>query len=1165
MAEATEIQAELEALGASTAPYLIGVRHHSPALAARVERLLNAFQPDEILVELPGEFDTWLAWLGHEGTLAPVALAAVPPDGEGLVFYPFADFSPELAAVRWAIKHKVPVRSCDLHAGHRLEFQREANEGDGIHGMAAVNRYFNVDGFDDLWDRAVEARAPGESDEAIRRAGLYLGWALRRDAFLNGTLPLLDAVRETQMRAKIAEAGGYSGKKVAVVVGAFHAPALLKSPQMLREAPLPDAPPKAMVTSLIPYAFELLDSRSMYPAGIRDPMWQQRVMGAMHAPQAVADLVSDVIVTICRDLRSQGHVAGVPDAAAAAQMAHDLAGLRGLPAPGRQEILESIQSAMARGEIMGRGRILAKAVERVMVGRARGALADGCPRSGLYPHVLDLLSELALPGPGVKSTEPLRLDPLRSERDMRRHVTLERLSLCGIPYAKETAGRAIGATETLTRLWEIAWEVSTDAMLELAGVWGVTLEQATRGAIRWDEARERQKETWDARAMLGIAEKCARAALPDMTAEAIERLHTDYLPVADLRRILAGLQFLEAVHQGHFPGLEVSELSLKELPRAAFLGAAIRACEGILGSDDTGDVADFMEVVALAELQPSDDEIGTGRLIWLAETMSREGTPTMQGAGLAARMVMGRVDVEEFGNTTVSWAISANNAELRAQLSQRLRGLLVAASSLLENDATLLRPLADHINTESDEDFLASLPALRAGFDVLSAAGRDRLFTALADVFPDTLDPRGHTNALVLPDDPTLLASWKVADEQGRRAAQFFLNPPRLAYSATLADAFPTSTTSHNIAPLERWQLILGREREKMSGKAGQAARALEQLYGSGRGEGSGGGLGEGGGKEQAFPTVREWAEELQALFGEQVREEVLGAAITQGYPTAALEIDGEHVTPSVELLESLLSLKGGMSESQLSHLRALIRRVVDALVKELAQRLRPALTGLATPMPTRRPGGPIDLKRTVRSNLDRVQRTEDGTLRVVPERIFFKTRAKKSLDWHVMLVVDVSGSMTPSVIYSAIIAAILQSLPSVSVSFYAFNTEVIDLSEHAVDPLALLLEVEVGGGTHIARALRYAREHIRVPNRTILALVTDFEEGWGVDGLVHEVRQIVESGVHALGLAALDDAGKPRYNNAIASLCVSAGMPVAALTPLEMARWVGEKVRGRS
>ena len=42
-------------------------------------------------------------------------------------------------------------------------------------------------------------------------------------------------------------------------------------------------------TSLIPYTYALLDERSGYPAGIRDPEWQDMVLRAAGDPAALQD------------------------------------------------------------------------------------------------------------------------------------------------------------------------------------------------------------------------------------------------------------------------------------------------------------------------------------------------------------------------------------------------------------------------------------------------------------------------------------------------------------------------------------------------------------------------------------------------------------------------------------------------------------------------------------------------------------------------------------------------------------------------------------------------------------------------------------------------------------------------------------------------------------
>ncbi len=96
-----EAAAQVAAPAARTRPYLIGVRHHGPALAVAVPRLLDAAAAEVVCVELPADLQPWLSYVSDPSTAAPVALTGAYEDGR-LRSYPLADFSPELAAVRWA-------------------------------------------------------------------------------------------------------------------------------------------------------------------------------------------------------------------------------------------------------------------------------------------------------------------------------------------------------------------------------------------------------------------------------------------------------------------------------------------------------------------------------------------------------------------------------------------------------------------------------------------------------------------------------------------------------------------------------------------------------------------------------------------------------------------------------------------------------------------------------------------------------------------------------------------------------------------------------------------------------------------------------------------------------------------------------------------------------
>ncbi|MFF4015974.1 DUF5682 family protein [Streptomyces sp. NPDC001843] len=1161
------------ALTGPAAPYLIGVRHHAPSLAAVVPALLDVAKPDVLLVELPAELQEWLPWLGHEETRAPVALAAAPGDGSnGPAFYPFADFSPELAAVRWAARHEIPVVACDLPLADRAwgEERRDRGRATGPGLAGALRSRLTGRPGEDLWDRLVEATAPGSPPEAVRRAALLAGWALREDAAGSGGVPEVDLRRERWMRGRLADATA-GGERAAVVVGAFHAPALLPSPEEdARDCAVPagtgDGP--TWTTSFIPYTYALLDERSGYPAGIRDPEWQHLVLEAAGDPTALEEALTRAAVRVCARLRALGHPSGPADAREISRLAGDLARLRGLPAAGRGELVEAVQTVLAQGEPYGRGRAVARAMEQVLVGTRGGRPAPGAPRSGLAPAVEAELSALGLPGPqdgASGEARDLRLDPLRSDLDRRRELLLRRLTVCGVPYAEAKEVVGAGGAEALTSRWEVRWTPASAVMLATAGVRGVTPAQAVEGLLRERRRAERDEGGPTAAQALRGLEQAAECGLPGLADERLADT-AEVLPQAGtLPELLAGFALLDRLRSGHIAGLGADE---ERTARAAAVAealtaAAVRQVDGLSGSEDPADAH------ALLALAHRADRLGGIRLADALARLAADGSPLMRGAAGAVRALLGHEDAEALGGRVASWVDTACDPESRSALTARLTGLLTAAGQLLEAAPPALEPLLARVSELSDQDFLDRLPALRGGFDTLSPAARDRLLAGVEERLDSS---RAADTGDV---DPAALATWTRADLAAREVLRTLglLPPPRAAdgrgpadgVSGTGASAAPdTPGGDHRLAPADRWRLLLGRRTDRLPRSAAALATALDELYGGGRGEGSRGdltGAGRGGGREAPYPSVREWSQELAALFGPGIREEVLAAAAAAGRRDVFTELDPDAVRPSVDLLRSVLRHAGGLPEARLAALRPLVRRLVDALTRQLATRLRPALHGTALPRPSRRPGGGLDLARTLRANLATARRAPDGTVQVVPERPVFRTRARRAADWRLILVTDVSGSMEASTVWAALTASVLAGVPTLSTHFLAFSTEVIDLTDHVEDPLSLLLEVSVGGGTHIAAGLRHARELVTVPSRTLVVVVSDFEEGYPLGGLLAEVRALVGAGCHVLGCASLDDTGRPRYSTGVAGQLVAAGMPVAALSPLELARWVGEKI----
>ncbi|MCF2532571.1 DUF5682 family protein [Yinghuangia soli] len=1380
----TEPGEAAERLAASEQPVLIGVRHHAPSLAAAMPALLDAARPEVLLVELPADLQDWIGWLAHEDTKAPVALAGSGPTGLG--FYPFAEFSPELAAVRWAARHQVPVIACDLPLGLRSwaagrESGDQLDDGPAAAAAAAphdasaptlhhlLGRNLSGRPGEDLWDRLVEAAAAGCPPEAVRRAALMVGWAMRRDAEHSGGVDRFDLLREAWMRQALRAATA-GGARAAAVVGAFHTPGLLADDPAYADDsarfvfPEPSAY-EPVVTSLVPYTYALLDERSGYPAGIRDPEWQHEVYAAAGDPAALHELLVRTATRISAELRVQGHPSGPADAREVVRMAGDLARLRGLPAAGRGELIEAVQTTLAHGEALGRGRAVAVALERVLVGTRAGRRAPGTPRSGLGPAVEAELAELGLPGPHVTGKQAgeerdLRLDPMRTPLDRRRELLLKRLNVCRVPYAEAVDVVGTGGADALTTRWRVRWTPSAAAMLDIAGVRGVTAAQAAEGVLRERRRREHEEGGPTAAQVLAGLEQAAECGLADLATERMREVDAILPSSASLPELLSGLALMERLAAGHIPGLDGVPDETDEVA-AELTAAAVRQLDGLAGSEEPADAR------ALVELARRADAFGGTRLPHALAALAADGSPMMAAAAGSVRVLLGQEEAGRFGVRVASWLDEATTTDRRADLVRRLTGVLTAAGPLLSAGGEALDPLLSRVVELPDEDFLVRLPALRGGFDTLSPAARERLLA----VIEERLDDRIDTSTAVAPES---LAAWAAADLHARAAlktrglwpllptADTTPTTPRTASNATAESApdtspssahtpntgstpdstestsnataesapkstsssaltpntestpdstestsnataesapdttpttpksasnanaesapdttpssaltpntgstpdstesalastestpdgsqstqtpigstpelthptgslrtqgahplyphqTPTSTSQNHpaaasapplkpaasaatgpgatltatatpapspvdnapeapeapepsgaptLTPQARWRLVLGRRADPRDSRAARLGAALDELYGAGRGEGSRGDLGgaTGAGREASYPSVRDWAEDLAALFGPAVREEVLGAAVAAGRRDALTALDPDAVRPSVDLLRAVLEHAGGLPESRVAALRPLVERMVAELTRELSTRMRPALSGLTIPRPSRRPGGGLDLARTLRANLATARPNPGGGVTVVPEKPVFRTKARRSADWRLILVVDVSGSMEASTIWSALTASILAGVPALTTHFVAFSTEVVDFTDQVHDPLGLLLDVRIGGGTHIAAGLRYARELVTVPSRTLVAVVSDFEEGWPLSGLLGEVRGLVNAGVHVLGCASLDDRGKPRYSTAVATQLVAAGMPVAALSPTELARWVGEKVR---
>ncbi|NVI92688.1 VWA domain-containing protein [Actinomadura sp. BRA 177] len=369
---------------------------------------------------------------------------------------------------------------------------------------------------------------------------------------------------------------------------------------------------------------------------------------------------------------------------------------------------------------------------------------------------------------------------------------------------------------------------------------------------------------------------------------------------------------------------------------------------------------------------------------------------------------------------------------------------------------------------------------------------------------------------------------------------------------------------------LERWRLVLGAPAESCTGELGgegaERDAALDWLYGRDadlgrRGVRRGdGGRGAGDGPSQL--TTVDWLDAVHRLFPKETIERLERDAVER-YEIHEIVTDPavlERIEPDATLLRAVLRTKHLMNPEVL----ALARRIVDAVVRQLMERLstevRQAFHGTRSRRPSRiKNSRNFDFHGTIRANLAHYRPDER---RLYIEHPRFVSRTRRHVEqWQLILLVDQSGSMAGSVVHSAVTAACLWGLPGLKTHLVAFDTSVVDLTSDVTDPAELLMKVQLGGGTDIARAVAYGAGLVENPRRTIVAVITDFYEGGNEARLVREVRKLVQQGTHVLGLAALDEGANPAYDRAMAQRLAGEGAHIGAMTPGQLAEFVAERI----
>lgn len=724
----------------------LGIRHHGPGSARRLRAALDAYDPDLILIEMPADAAKNLREVIAEGLRPPVALVLYDAKNiERASFYPFADFSPEYQAIRWAEEHKVDVTPIDLPARHylaqtsahvpptlfqteapppeepsifpgktRLELQTQLRQ-DPLSLMAELAGYKDSESW---WDATLER---GTEDPLETFAALLEMVGELRQTFPSASDDENER-REAFMRTEIRKGLKSGARRIAIIVGAWHGPAVAdigKYKAATDKAPLKGLPKVKVAAAWVPWSYPRLAKSGGYGAGVLSPSWYQLLHDF---PDNATDRW---MATAAKLLREAGYDASPALATDGVTLANTLATLRNHERPGIQELEQALLGTLASG----RPERLAVIHEKLTIGTTVGFVPPGVTT---VPLVEDLNRELKstrmaklweIAGQHyLKATKqnPRGKIDLRAGNDLRKSHLLHRLNLLNIKWGKEQPDGP-DSKSSFKEIWLLEWQPEYSLYLIERASYGNTVAIAAG-----KYAQEQAAEMRSVRPLADLTLDCLRADLPDVVPHLMDALRRRAAETTDISALLAALPSLvQTSRYGDSRKTDTTSLLLvidELLPRlAAGLPAAATNIDDEQATELLGHLAGAN--YALAQLDNEEHtDIWTGGLQRTAATGS--ANPLIEGYCVRLLYDYGLVDESEAAKRFSRALSAANGAH---GVAQWLSGFLHGSGQLLFHYPPLWKLLNDWLDGLSWTDFEPILPLLRRTFADFSVYDRQRL------------------------------------------------------------------------------------------------------------------------------------------------------------------------------------------------------------------------------------------------------------------------------------------------------------------------------------------------------------------------------------------------------------------------------------------------------
>ena len=737
------------------------VRHHSPACAFHLKKIIDEFKPETILIEGPSDANFLMEYMIDENTTPPFCIYSSYIDKSKekcRSYYPFLDYSPEFVAIKKSHELKINCSFIDMPFGSIIENSENNINKKTISIYDKDNNKFNVNdytsrltkksglrSFAELWERDFEINGILKNSEDFIKSVFALGYYMR----LIESEDIETKNREYFMAKNIKECIDKKIDRILVITGSFHVNGIIDKLKDFENIErefnkLKKYNIQNSSNYLIPYSFEEADQRKGYVAGIEYPAFYNNIWKKLNEDlieNAYTETVKSFIVKAAGINRDYYNV-NIPDCINAYYMAINLAKLRGKNNAGVYELIDAVKSAFVKGEISLENTGNIELMMKLLSGIANGKVSS---KSIVPPVVLDFRNLCKTHRIRIDKTETTEstLDIIKDKNHFEKSKFFHKMQFLDIGFCKLIKGPDyIEKTDkNLAReIWKYKYNSQVEALLIDKSVYGTSVEELCLNFIK-DKLKSRLNGEEISKLIIESTVMGLYNFLIDNYNE-IENIilsDNDFISLCKALDNFSYLINIEKINgninedrENIFSNVDIIS-KIKSLSKLGFILAA-QNMESIKNLDEENALKYSVYIKNLFIYTLENEDLDCREIFYGSidsMTQNTFGSSHIYAVCLSIKYKSGKIDAKEFASIISNFLETAETESI----AYFLNGIFLIARDILFINNDLINEIDKIVKNIEENKFMEILPNLRFAFTNLTPTETERLSLIIAKLY----------------------------------------------------------------------------------------------------------------------------------------------------------------------------------------------------------------------------------------------------------------------------------------------------------------------------------------------------------------------------------------------------------------------------------------------